>query len=70
MHGNQARTLKRPNHKVSQMKTLAYISFAIAVIGVWMIFHVVNWPPYGSVTYIAGSVLGVLLWQGSDKRSS
>jgi hypothetical protein len=48
------------------MKTLAYISFAIAVLGVWAIFH--GGPITGSATFITGAVLGVIFWQAAERR--
>jgi hypothetical protein len=46
------------------MKTLASVSFGFAALGAYGIFQSV---PSAFMLYIAGSVLGVVLWQRADQ---
>jgi hypothetical protein len=41
------------------MKYISYGCFALGALGVWIIFH--GEPVYGSITYLVGTVVGVVL---------
>ena len=45
------------------MQNFAYVGFAVAVIGLWLIFN--GMPIQGNIMYVIGAVIGVTIMGGS-----
>jgi hypothetical protein len=45
------------------MQKFAYVGFAVAAIGLWLIFN--GMPIQGTIMYVVGAVIGIMIMGGS-----
>ena len=45
------------------MQKFAYVGFAVAVFGLWLIFN--GMPIQGTIMYVVGAVIGIMIMGGS-----